>query len=55
MTPKVAFSVRLTEDTSLDEAPLIFDMVDLNIGEGYDKFSGLLHAHKFLADKSLKF
>ena len=41
MTPYAAFSVRPTGDMTLDEAPLIFDMVDLNIGEGYDQFSGL--------------
>ena len=36
----VAFSTRLTEDTGIDDSPVIFDVVDLNIEDGYDEFSG---------------
>ena len=38
----VAFSTRLTDDTSINESPVIFDVVDLNIGDGYDEFTGNL-------------
>ena len=39
-TTMYSFSVRLHEDTLLTDAPCIFGTVDLNIGDGYDEFSG---------------
>ena len=36
----VAFSTRLTDDTSINDSPVIFETVDLNIGDGYDEFTG---------------
>ena len=36
----VAFSTRLTEDTIVNDSPVIVDVVDLNIGDGYDEFTG---------------
>ena len=48
MTQYAAFSVRLTENTTPEEAPLIFDMVDLNIEEGYDQFQVCyMYTHEF--------
>ena len=38
----VAFSTHLTDDTSITDGPVIFDVVDLNIGDGYDEFTGNL-------------
>ena len=35
-----SFSVRLHEDTVIDDDPCVFGTVDLNIGDGYDEFSG---------------
>ena len=35
-----AFSTRLDEDTELTDSPVIFGRVDLNIGDGYDEFTG---------------
>ena len=35
-----AFSTRLHEVTLVDDDPLIFGQVDLNIGDGYNGFSG---------------
>ena len=35
-----SFSVRLHEDTVIDGDPCVFGTVDLNIGDGYDEFSG---------------
>ena len=35
-----AFSVRLHEDTTLGDSAVIFETVDLNIGDGYDEFTG---------------
>ena len=35
-----AFSTRLSEDTELGDNAVIFDTVDLNIGGGYDEFTG---------------
>ena len=37
-----AFSTRLHEETTLSDSPLIFGIVDLNIGDGYDEFTGVL-------------
>ena len=37
----MAFSTRLTGDVVIDDSPVIFDVVDLNIGVGYDEFSGI--------------
>ena len=42
VTTTVAFSVRLHEDTTLNDEPLIFEAVDLNIGNGYNEYSGML-------------
>ena len=36
----VAFSTRLHQDTTIDDSPVIFGTVDLNIGDGYDEFTG---------------
>ena len=36
----VAFSTRLHEDTITNDSPVIFGTVDLNIGDGYDEFTG---------------
>ena len=35
-----SFSVRLHENTVLSDAPCVYGIVDLNIGDGYDEFSG---------------
>ena len=39
-TTMYSFSVRLHEDTELSDAPCVYEWVDLNIGDGYDEFSG---------------
>ena len=36
----MAFSTRLHEDTIINDGPVIFGTVDLNIGDGYDEFTG---------------
>ena len=36
----MAFSARLSENTVADDDPVVFETVDLNVGEGYDEFSG---------------
>ena len=36
----VAFSTRLIEDTSINDSPVIFGTVDLNVGDRYDEFTG---------------
>ena len=36
----MAFSTRLHEDTITNDSPVIFGIVDLNIGDGYDEFTG---------------
>ena len=41
MTPAVAFSVRLHEDTEINDSPCVFGTVNLNIGNGYDEFTDL--------------
>ena len=46
MEVPVAFSTRLTEDIAIDDSPVIFDVVDLNIEDGYDEFSGILITNK---------
>ena len=38
MEVPVAFSTRLTEDIGIDDSPVIFDVVDLNIEDGYDGY-----------------
>ena len=38
----VAFSTRLQGYTNIDDSPVIFEIVDLNIGDGYDEFTGNL-------------
>ena len=42
MEVPVAFSTRLDGDTVIDDGAVIFGTVDLNIGDGYDEFSGTL-------------
>ena len=37
---QVAFSARLRDDTNINDSPVVFDEVDLNVGDGYDEFSG---------------
>ena len=44
----MAFSTRMSEDTSINDSPVIFGTVDLNIGDGYDEFTG-----KFVPNISL--
>ena len=39
-TTMYSFSVRLHQDTELSDAPCVYEWVDLNIGDGYDEFSG---------------
>ena len=41
MAPSVAFSVRLHENTLLTDSPCVYETVDLNIGGGYDVFTGI--------------
>ena len=43
----VAFSTRLTDDTIINDSPVIFGTVDLNIGDGYDEFTGKLTPNRF--------
>ena len=50
-TTMYSFSVRLHEDTVIDDDPCVFGTVDLNIGDGYDAFSG--KSHLFLFGKTL--
>ena len=40
-----AFSTRLHEDTTLSDSAVIFGTVDLNIGDGYDEFTGVLKSN----------
>ena len=44
----VAFSTRLTDDAIITDSPVIFDVVDLNIEDGYDEFTGILFTDKQL-------
>ena len=37
-----SFSTQLHEDTYATDAAVIFGTVDLNIGDGYDEFTGNL-------------
>ena len=41
MDPAVAFSVRLHENTEINDSPCVFGTVGLNIGNGYDEFTGM--------------
>ena len=43
-----SFSVRLDKETVLSDIPCIFGTVDLNIGDGYDVFSGKHYQRLFL-------
>ena len=36
-----SFSTRLHEDTDINDGPVIFGTVDLNVGDGYDELTGL--------------
>ena len=43
------FSTRLHEQTEIGDSAVIFGTVDLNIGDGYDEFTGIdlfLHTNK---------
>ena len=40
MNPSAAFSVRLHENTVLTDSPCVYETVDVNIGDGYDEFTG---------------
>ena len=40
-TTMFSFSTRLHEDTTTSDSPIIFGTVDLNVGGGYDEFSGI--------------
>ena len=40
IAPSVAFSVRLHEHTLLTDSPCVYETVDLNIGDGYDVYTG---------------
>ena len=40
MNPSAAFSARLDEDTVLSDSPVVYGTVDLNVGDGYDEFTG---------------
>ena len=37
-----AFSTRLHEETTLSDGPVVFGTINLNIGDGYDEFTGLI-------------
>ena len=50
-TTMYSFSVRLHEDTVIDDDPCVFGTVDLNIGDGYDEFSG--KTNLFLSEKNI--
>ena len=39
-----SFSTRLHEDTTTSDSPVIFGTVDLNVGDGYDEFTGNVNA-----------
>ena len=45
----VAFSTHLTNDAIITNSPVIFDVVDLNIEDGYDEFTGILFTDKQLS------
>ena len=36
----MAFSVRLHDHTEINHSPLVYGIVDLNIRDGYDVFTG---------------
>ena len=40
-TTMYSFSTRLHEDTDIDDSAIIFGIVNINIGNGYDEFTGL--------------
>ena len=40
MNPSAAFSVRIVEDTTISDSAVIYGTVDINVGDGYDEFSG---------------
>ena len=40
-TTMYSFSTRLHENTEANDGAVIFGTVDLNIGDGYDEFTGL--------------
>ena len=40
MNPSAAFSVRIVEDTAISDSTDTYGTVDVNVGDGYDEFSG---------------
>ncbi len=38
--PVYAFSARLVGDTMINDGPIVFGSVDLNVGDGYDQYTG---------------
>ena len=51
----VAFSTRLDENTSINDSPVIFETVDLNIGDGYDEFTGKFVTNNSVMAQFMKF
>ena len=39
-TTMFSFSTKLQEDTTTSESTVLFSVVDLNVGDGYDEFTG---------------
>ncbi len=35
-----SFSVRLTGHVAINDSPVVFQQVDLNVGDGYDQYTG---------------
>ena len=54
-----SFSIRLHEDTDTSDAAIIFGTVKVNVGNGYDEFTGLnlpssLPINQMTANENLK-
>ena len=45
MNSSTAFSVHVHEHTLLTDSPLVYEIVDLNIGDGYNEFTGESHRY----------
>ena len=50
----VAFSTLLTGDTSINDSPVIFGTVELNIGDGYDEFTETNYSYHFFSANQQK-
>ena len=50
-----AFSTILHQNTDLDDSPVVFGTVNLNIGDGYDEFTGLIFMHGCVLSHSSNF